>query len=204
MLKPRNNRRPYGIAVDLPRWIVMTDEDRMPVSLDLVAALPFGSAVIIRNRDQEQSLADARAVRELAARQGITISVSLSSPITGPLPTNGLHIPERSLVNWKASDLGRLQPGFITTSAHSRAAAWRGWCIGADAVLLSPVFPTASHPEGQALGLMRFAAIAGTCPFPIYALGGVTMRSVRRTLQVGAQGIAGISLFTAPDNGAEK
>lgn len=182
----------------------MTDEDRLPVSEELVAALPYGSALIVRNRDQARALSDARAVGEAAARLGVTISVSLSTPVAGPLPVSGLHLPEKSLANWTAADLHRLQPGIVTASAHSRAAAWRGRCAGADAVLLSPVLPTTSHPKDPALGIMRFSGIARACPFPVYALGGITASDVSRLLQLGAKGIAGISLFAAPEAEPEK
>lgn len=80
---------------------------------------------------------------------------------------DGLHLAER--------DAGHLQPfGFTTAAAHSLAAIRRAELAGADAVLLSPVFPTASHPGGTVLGLQRARALAAATPLPVFAMGGVT------------------------------
>ena len=46
--------------------------------------------------------------------------------------------------------------------------------IGADAVLLSSVFPTRSHPGAAALGPARFRELAKLAEMPVIALGGMT------------------------------
>lgn len=43
----------------------------------------------------------------------------------------------------------------------------------ADAILLSPAFPTASHPGEPALGVGRFRMLAKLSPVPVIALGGM-------------------------------
>lgn len=50
----------------------------------------------------------------------------------------------------------------------------------ADAVLLSPVFPTRSHPGGKVLGPLRFRLLAAHAPCPVIALGGVNRRTAKR------------------------
>lgn len=50
----------------------------------------------------------------------------------------------------------------------------------ADALLLSPVFPTRSHPGGKALGPLRFRLIAARADRPVIALGGMDERKARR------------------------
>jgi thiamine-phosphate pyrophosphorylase len=45
--------------------------------------------------------------------------------------------------------------------------------LGADAVLLSPVFATRSHPDGQVLGPVRFRLLAQRASVPVIALGGM-------------------------------
>lgn len=49
----------------------------------------------------------------------------------------------------------------------------------ADAVLISPVFATASHPGGHTLGPVRFRLLAARSQVPVIALGGVTARRAR-------------------------
>lgn len=50
----------------------------------------------------------------------------------------------------------------------------------ADAVFLSPVFATRSHPGAQALGPARFALMARHAAMPVIALGGMNRRNFRR------------------------
>ncbi len=45
--------------------------------------------------------------------------------------------------------------------------------LGADAVLLSPVFPTRTHPGGDTLGPVRFRLLAKASQAPVIALGGM-------------------------------
>ncbi len=77
----------------------------------------------------------------------------------------------------------------------SPAALFRAARAGADAVLLAPVFQTASHPDSRPLGCLRFAAWCRESPLPVYALGGVSETSRRRLKGSGAAGLAGIGVF---------
>jgi thiamine-phosphate pyrophosphorylase len=49
----------------------------------------------------------------------------------------------------------------------------------ADMVLLSPVFPTRSHPGAPVLGPLRFRLIAARARVPVIALGGMDARAAR-------------------------
>jgi thiamine-phosphate pyrophosphorylase len=49
----------------------------------------------------------------------------------------------------------------------------------AEAVLLSPVFPTRSHPDGKVLGPLRWRLIAARAKVPVIALGGMDLRRAR-------------------------
>jgi thiamine monophosphate synthase len=59
----------------------------------------------------------------------------------------------------------------ITSSAHSLKALMG--TAGLDAVFLSPVFVTNSHPGVQPLNPARAALIAAYGQVPVYGLGGV-------------------------------
>lgn len=52
--------------------------------------------------------------------------------------------------------------------------------IGADAIMLSPVFPTRSHPGGSVLGPARFRTLANHAQMPVIALGGMTATKARQ------------------------
>ena len=88
-------------------------------------------------------------------------------------------------------------PRWLTAAAHGRAGLVRAARAGARAALLSPVFPTASHPGAPTLGPVRFAGLVRASPLPVYALGGIDARRARRLAGTGACGLAGVGAFAA-------
>jgi thiamine monophosphate synthase len=69
--------------------------------------------------------------------------------------------------------------------------------IHATAVLLSPVFTTASHPDRKPLPPARIAAMAHAAKIPVIALGGITAANIARLSNSGCSGIAGIGFAYA-------
>lgn len=61
---------------------------------------------------------------------------------------------------------------FLAT-AHDGIELRTAIMAGADAVFLSPVFPTASHPGAETLGVHGFHVLAQQSPVPVIALGGM-------------------------------
>nr|WP_243664820.1 thiamine phosphate synthase [Rhodothermus marinus] len=78
-------------------------------------------------------------------------------------------------------------------SAHDLDAARRAADEGADYLLFSPVFPTASKSGVPAVGLEALAAVCRAVPIPVLALGGITPERVSACLQQGAHGVAVVS-----------
>jgi thiamine-phosphate pyrophosphorylase len=62
-------------------------------------------------------------------------------------------------------------------------------------ILLSPLFPTASHPDWKPIPRMRAAALARLGRRKLIALGGMDERKFARIEALGFQGWAGISAF---------
>jgi len=71
---------------------------------------------------------------------------------------------------------GRRGRGLRTASAHSRSEAVRAVRGGAQLLFVSPVFPTRSHPDADALGRARLGLLIGGLDVPVIALGGMTAR----------------------------
>ena len=176
----------------------MTDVERLPDPAPYLPHLPPASAIIVRNPDMDEAHRMAAALMPGARRHDVAILLSAPFPPV-VLETDGVHIPEAALGRWKASDIARLNPALVTASAHSQRAVMAAKRRGADAVLLSPVFPTRSHNTVASLGLSRFAAIAAKADLPVIALGGITQARVLRVLLAGASGLAGIGLFGPGD-----
>lgn len=93
----------------------------------------------------------------------------------------GLHLPDRRPAQGVAAFLraGRRR-GLLTVAAHGPRGLSRARRLRADAVLLSPVFVTASHPGGAPLGVLRWAALVRGARVPVVALGGLDSQTARR------------------------
>lgn len=65
-------------------------------------------------------------------------------------------------------------------TAHDMREIAQANRIGADAVMVSPVFPTRSHPGARALGATRFRTLASHALMPVIALGGMTSQTAHR------------------------
>ena len=63
--------------------------------------------------------------------------------------------------------------GLGLATAHDGDEIVRAVEAGADGIFLSPVFPTASHPEARTLGIQGFSVLAQQSPVPVIALGGM-------------------------------
>ena len=84
--------------------------------------------------------------------------------------------------------------GVSTHSLAQAAAARRG---GSDFIVFGPVFDTPSKRQyGVSLGLTDFRKVASElAPFPVLALGGVTVDNVADCIDAGAAGIAAITML---------
>ena len=163
--------------------VLMTD-DRAADWARAVRALPPGSVVVVRARDAKQRLTQVRRLSGLA-----TLLIADDPQLAAQSGAAGLHLPEarmREAAHWRA----RFPHWIITSSAHSLRALMGAHSL--DAVFLSPVFATTSHPAARALTPVCAAFIAAHAPVPVYALGGVTPRNAG-LLGPSFSGIAAIS-----------
>ena len=64
-------------------------------------------------------------------------------------------------------------------SAHGGDELQAASAAGVDAVFLSPVFPTRSHPGAPVLGVHGFHVLAMQASVPVIALGGMTAERAR-------------------------
>ncbi len=114
---------------------------------------------------------------------------------------DGVHLTTNSL----SSEIIRQnfpKKFIIGVSAHSLEKVQRAKEEGADFATFSPIFPTASKEQyGAPQGIEKLKeVIESVGDFPIIALGGINQDNCLRPFQVGAKGIAGISLFSNDKN----
>ncbi len=177
----------------LPALILMTDERRLADPLPAAARLPRGAAVILRHYAAADRPALVRELAALCRRRGLLLLVAGDLGLARAVGAQGIHLPGHRLRRGPVCRPGARRPGWlVTAAAHSPADFARARRAGADAVLLSPVFQTASHPGMPALGPLRFALWCRAARLPVYALGGIATGCANRLLGSGAVGIAGI------------
>ena len=187
-----NARRPR-----LPPLILMTDAVRLPDPSAAVAALPKGSAIILRHTDAKARAALAERLRPIARARDLILLIANDVPLAARLGCDGIHLSEAHAP--QAALLRALHPSWlITVAAHSARAVARAHAFMADAVLLAAPFPTRSHVGRAALNPARFRLMARSAAVPVYALGGVNAQNVGTLYGARVAGIAAIEALT-PD-----
>ncbi|MBT4769999.1 MAG: thiamine phosphate synthase [Rhodospirillaceae bacterium] len=207
--RPEKRRRRQGPS--LPPLVLITDATRLADPLNPAQQLPKGAAVLLRHYNDPGRKALAFQLAALCRRKGLIFIVAAADAAGVRLGlacrADGFHLPRGS---WggHAPSLCRLfgkiprkdnRRLLITAAAHSNRALGRAASLGADAVFLSPVFATQSHPGRQPLGSVRFSAMVRRSRLPVYALGGITSSSLRRLSGIKIAGIGAIGglAFTA-------
>lgn len=167
-------------------WL-FTDAVRLPDPLKAVAALPARLCGVVFRHDGVAGRAAlarmlAQRCRELRVPLAVAGDARLAAAVgAGVHLRGGLAATGPSML---ASRSWLRAKALVTSSAHSRVELRRAWAAGADAVFLSPVLPTRSHPGAPALGVLRWAALAGGVSRgrhgAVLALGGIDGEAARR------------------------
>ncbi len=160
----------------LPKLWLFTDAARMPDLPALIARLPRGLCGVVFRHDGQPGRAELGAiVAQLCRQRRLALTVAGDGRLAARLGA-GVH-----LRGGRWPDLLRPPGRWVTASAHNGAQTRRARRAGADAIFISPVFPTASHPGGRAMGLFGFLALAHLAgPGKAYALGGIDGDNIHR------------------------
>ena len=172
----------------VPTTWLMTDE-RVDAAVQLAAAarLPKGRGGIVF-RHYRTAAAERRALflrfRAIARRRRLVLLLAGSARRAMVWGADGWHGPGLGVREERRF--------FHSVAVHDAREVVESRRMKADAVFLSPLFPTRSHPGGRALGRMRFSALARGMGIPVIALGGVRMSHVRLLPMIRAVGWAAI------------
>jgi thiamine-phosphate pyrophosphorylase len=137
--------------------------------------LPRGSGFIFRHYHlaPEERVARFRALQRVAEARGHVVILADSALTAKEWRADGIYGAPRSLGPRRADLLA-------LATAHDLEEIALANRMQADAVLLSPVFPTRSHPGAAVLGPLRFRLLARHAAMPVIALGGMDARAARR------------------------
>lgn len=106
------------------------------------------------------------------------------------LEADGLHLSAARARQFQSRPIA--QDRILACSCHNEAELQQAALIGADAVVLSLVQPSLSHPDASVLGWDGFAELGAQRPFAVYALGGMQIGDIAQAQRYGARGVAGI------------
>ncbi len=172
---------------ELPNVWLISDpriDDRLEAALD---RLPRGSGLIVRHYEAPGRKARFRKLAASARRRGHLAVLAGTA---------------REARRWRADGAygspDRLAAGpalLRLVTVHSLRELRRANRMRADAVLLSPVFATRTHPGARPLGTLRFKLLAAHSRVPVIALGGM---DARRARAIGARGWAAIESLAQP------
>lgn len=156
-----------------PRLILISDARNDAALEKALARLPRGSALVFRHYHLAEGPRRARfaTLARIARKRGVLMVLSAPMRQARAWGADGAYGPP--------SLLARGPAGLRLVTAHSLRELADAGRARADLALLSPVFPTRSHPGGAVLGAARFRLLAARSPVPVAALGGMSARRAR-------------------------
>ncbi len=180
-------------ALALPAIYAITNAVENGIDAELSrldAALSNGLRLIqIRDKTlpQEERFRFAhQAIRLARKHAGTRVLINDDADLARAIGADGLHLSSAALMN------AGVRPDFslVGASCHDTEQLKRATELGLDFAVLSPVLPTASHPEAEAMGWETFARLLEHAPLPVFALGGMRPEMLETAWEHGAHGIA--------------
>jgi 8-oxo-dGTP diphosphatase len=102
----------------------------------------------------------------------------------------GVHLSSARLMACTARPSRGL--AWVSAACHDAAQLQQAQRLGVDFVTVSPVLPTATHPEAVPLGWAGFAELSALTTVPVFGLGGLAPGHLPQVKQAGGYGVAAI------------
>ena len=180
-------------ALELPPLYALTNAEQNGIDAELARleiALARGLR-LIQVRDKTLPLAQrlqlARGAMALASGYAdACVLVNDDEDLARAVGAHGVHLSSGRLMQ------AAQRPAFerVAASCHSAEDLAHAAALGLDFALLSPVLPTASHPQSDGIGWNSFSRLIERAPLPVFALGGMRAEMLETARLNGAHGIA--------------
>ena len=150
-------------------WLV-TDARNDAVLERVLATLPRGSGLVFRHYHlpPAERRARYRELARIARRHGQWVALSGTARQARQWGADAAYASPEALAR------GPALPRLVTV--HGIGELGRAHRARANAVVISPVFATRSHPGGKTLGPIRFRLLSALAKAPVVALGGMTKK----------------------------
>ena len=189
-VKARRIKAGWGLGAPPPLWL-FTDPAAQPDLPAAVARLPRGlCGVVFRHDGVEHRRALGQAVARICRARRLALSVAGDWRLAAALRA-GCHLRD--------GVRPRQAPRYVrstTSSAHDRLTALRARRADAATILVSPVFPTASHAGAATLGVLGWLRVTRGLDRCAGALGGVSGTTVGRLPSIRLAAVGAISALS--------
>jgi 8-oxo-dGTP diphosphatase len=186
---------PIIMAARLPDVCLITPEPRHePNFLDKLETALKSGIRLVQFRAKESSNADYMdlARHSIALVHHYNGKILLNSPPLWLKDADGMHLSSSILNNTPFRP--SMQPNkLLTVACHNQDELDKALYIQADAVFISAVKATASHPMANPITWQGFQQLTDQLNLPAYALGGLGLEDIDTAKSYGGQGIAAIS-----------
>jgi len=181
------------------KLLLITDSKRFENNQAMLKVLEQGlqggvDTILLREKalDSAKLLALASHVRLLTQQYGAKLMIHSQADIAQAVNADGVHLDSSSIAEirkikgWLNNDM------LLSASCHNEKELTQAEHQDADFVLLSPVFPTQSHPGAPSLGAEKFLSLAQKVTIPVVALGGIDKNNKHQLKGIGLATMGGI------------
>ena len=171
----------------VPRLWLISDARNDAALESALTRLPRGSGLIFRHYHlpSDERRVRFRVLARHARRFGHRVMLAGSAAQARRWGADGAY--------GSAAVLTRGPATVRLITAHSLKELAQARRRRGDAALLSPVYPTRSHPGGAVLGALRFRRLTARAGLPVIALGGMNRHRARALKPAGWAAIDGLS-----------
>ena len=190
--------QPILRALQLPRQYWITPDLPVAKLLEGLAVAIERGAALIQLRVPSLAIADYQALAQQVIARWPTVQWMLKHPeqlTIAPSANVGFHLTATELLQLTPAQRASLAGGWLAASCHNLIEVEQAQQLQVDFITLSPVAPTASHPEQAALGWSQATHLTAQANCPVYWLGGLAPTQQAEVLIAGGQGIAAIRGF---------
>ena len=179
----------------LPKIIIVFDDKVFNEKKFSKLKIPKETAFLLRSYKIKERKKIAKQLLKFCKMKKIKLLIGSDIKLAKNINADGVHFPEYMIkenkVNWVVFKKLKLEKEWIVTmAAHNLKALKNGENYSIDAALLSPIFPSKSHPKKKSLGINKFSKIIKKTNMPIYALGGINVKNVKSLFDINITGYA--------------
>ena len=192
----------------IPCLTLVTDRTLLPDGLLLprVAQAVAGDVDAIQLREKDLPTASlmplAQELRRVTRGRALLL-INSRVDVALACDADGVQLAEDAMPLSEARQVaGRGKRGEILLgrSVHSVEGAMAAEAQGADFLLVGTIFPSRSHPEGEAAGPGLLVQVGRAVSIPFFGIGGITPENIAQVMEAGAHGAAVIeAILGAPD-----